>query len=186
MKKKLISIVVPSYNAEKYLNKGVRTFLHESLLDKIEIIIVNDGSIDHTAKIAERLKKQYPKTITVVHKENGGHGSTINKGIDIARGKYFCVVDADDWVHTDSLIKLVDFLKDSDSDLILTNCSIVDPAGNVTGHKMVPALPEGKTVNINDYLLKIKNVEMHNYCILYYYSVIQNVMSITFMLIKNM
>lgn len=117
---KILSITVPSYNAESYLLETIPTMLAISNLDKLEIIIVNDGSKDNTLSIANKLKSDYPENIVVVDKENGGHGSTINAGIRVATGKYFKVVDADDWVNTENLSALIDYLLTIDDDEVIS------------------------------------------------------------------
>ena len=117
---KLLTVTIPSYNVEKYLPETLPTFLDESILEKIEILIVNDGSKDNTQEIEEQFRAQYPDTIRVINKENGGHGSTINTGIECATGKYFRVVDGDDWVDSDAFVSYVQKLEDIDSDCILT------------------------------------------------------------------
>ena len=83
---KVLTITVPSYNAENYLLETIPTMLSVSNPEKLEIIIVNDGSKDNTLAVAQQLKENYPETIVIVDKENGGHGSTINSGIKIATG----------------------------------------------------------------------------------------------------
>lgn len=108
---KILTITVPSYNTEKYIDECMPFLLDDSIVDDIEILVVSDGSKDKTVEVATKWSEKYPQTIRVIEKENGGHGSTINRGILEARGKYFKVVDGDDWVKTDNLVKLVDFLK---------------------------------------------------------------------------
>lgn len=120
MNKKVLSIVVPSYNAEQYLPETIPTMLSISNLEKLEIIIVNDGSKDNTLDVAQQLKSKYPDTIVIINKENGGHGSTINAGIQIATGKYFKVVDADDWVESDNLSHLIEYLDSVDDDEVIS------------------------------------------------------------------
>ncbi|MGO4997456.1 glycosyltransferase [Oribacterium sp. Sow4_G1_1] len=121
---KLLTIVVPSYNASKYLDFNLQSFLCPSEPEKLEVIIVDDGSTDDTARIADAYHEKYPDTVKVVHKENGGHGSGINAGLRAATGKYFKVVDADDWVDHEALEKLLDYIAsfdaanaDTDSDI---------------------------------------------------------------------
>lgn len=118
---KILTITIPSYNVEKFLENTLNSFIDNSILNDIEVIIVDDGSKDSTAKIAKRYEEKYKGTFKLISKENGGHGSTINAGIKNATGKYFKVVDGDDWVNTEQLIELVRRLKDSDSDMIFTN-----------------------------------------------------------------
>ena len=101
----------------------------ESILtggEEIEIIIVNDGSTDRTSEIAHEYGKQYPDIIRVIDKENGGHGDAVNAGLDSARGKYFKVVDSDDWVDEESLQKILELLRnleeeDSQIDMLVSN-----------------------------------------------------------------
>ena len=107
---KLLSVVVPSYNASKYLDFNLRSFLRPSVPEKLEVIVVNDGSTDDTARIVDAYHEKYPDTVKVVHKENGGHGSGINAGLRAATGKYFKVVDADDWVDHEALERLLDYI----------------------------------------------------------------------------
>lgn len=94
--------------------------------NEIEIIIINDGSVDDTQKIAEEYQKNYPNMIKVIKQENGGHGEAVNTGLVNATGYYFKVVDSDDWVNENALRQVMDVLKnliiDRDiPDLIITN-----------------------------------------------------------------
>lgn len=106
---KYISFVVPSYNSQDYLERCVDTLIPDNT--DIEIIIVNDGSTDRTAEIADAYKEKYPDTVRVIHKKNGGHGSAVNAGLAAARGGYLKVVDSDDWLDDKELVKLLDQLK---------------------------------------------------------------------------
>lgn len=117
---KILTITVPSYNAENYLLETIPTMLSISNLEKLEIIIVNDGSKDNTLAVAQKLKENYPNTILIVDKENGGHGSTINAGIKIATGKYFKVIDADDWVEPNNLEQLIEYLSECNDDEVIS------------------------------------------------------------------
>ncbi|MDE5885513.1 MAG: glycosyltransferase family 2 protein [Oscillospiraceae bacterium] len=117
---KIFTVTIPSYNIEKYLDEILPTYLDERLLEDIELLIVNDGSKDSTAEIGKRYEEQYPGTVRLINKENGGHGSTINTGIKEASGRYFKVIDGDDWVDTEELVKFIAFLKTADTDIVLT------------------------------------------------------------------
>lgn len=121
---KYISFVVPSYNSEKYLNKCIDSLLYGG--EDVEIIIVNDGSIDRTLEIALEYQNKYPTIVKVVDQENGGHGSGINAGLKICEGLYFKCVDSDDWIDFDAYKKLIKAIKDNynkntNPDLYLTN-----------------------------------------------------------------
>lgn len=166
MENKILSIVVPAYNAEKFLKKGIPTFLDSRVKKDIEIIIVDDGAKDNTAKIADDFAIQNPECVTVIHKENGGHGSTINSGIDHARGEFFAVVDADDWVNTENFVRLIETIKKQRHiDMFLTNCEIVDEKGIVFDHEKIIGVPANQELKVNEYFQKIPRLYMHNYCI---------------------
>lgn len=120
MYKKVLSIAVPSYNAAHYLEETIPTMLSLSNLSDLEILIVNDGSTDNTLEVAEKLRVKFPNVIKVINKENGGHGSTINAAIPEATGKYFKVIDADDWVVSENLASLINYLKNCDDDEVIS------------------------------------------------------------------
>ncbi len=115
---KLLTITVPCYNSESYMEKCIDSLLPGG--DRVEIIIIDDGSKDRTGKIADCYAEKYPNIVRVIHQENGGHGEGINVGLDNATGKYFKVVDSDDWVSEDYLSYL-DKLSQLDVDLLITN-----------------------------------------------------------------
>ena len=94
---KLLSIAIPCYNSQNYMRNCIESLLPGG--DEVEIIIVNDGSKDDTAAIAEEYAAKYPGIVKAVHQENGGHGEAVNAGLRNATGLYFKVVDSDDWVN---------------------------------------------------------------------------------------
>ena len=102
---KLITFAVPSYNSAAYMQRCIDTLLTAG--EEAEIIIVNDGSADETAEIADAYAAQYPSIVRAVHKPNGGHGSGVNKGAELAQGLYYKVVDSDDWLDTGALAALL-------------------------------------------------------------------------------
>lgn len=102
---KLITFAIPSFNSEEYLHHAVDTIISGG--DDVEIIIINDGSTDNTAAIADDYACKYPSIVKVVHKENGGHGSGVNCGVERATGLYYKVVDSDDWVDEEALSALL-------------------------------------------------------------------------------
>lgn len=93
---KYITFAVPCYNSEAYLARCVESLLPGG--EDVEIILVNDGSTDRTPEIINTYAKKYPGIVRAVHKENGGHGSGVNIGLNLATGMYFKVVDSDDWL----------------------------------------------------------------------------------------
>ncbi len=126
--KKILSISIAAYNVENFIEKTLSSFIaDESTMDKLEVIVVNDGSSDNTAGIARKYVERYPKTFILIDKENGGYGSTINCSLQYATGKYFRTVDGDDWVDTKALMQFVHLLELCNSDMVLTKyCKITD------------------------------------------------------------
>ena len=93
--KKILTFAIPCYNSAEYMGKCIDSCLVAG--EDVEIIIVDDGSTkDNTWEIAQEYERRYPSIIRAIHKENGGHGSAVNTGIEHARGEYFKVVDSDD------------------------------------------------------------------------------------------
>lgn len=121
MNEKILSLSIASYNVEGCLRECIKSLLIDEIIDDIEIIIVDDGSKDETLNIAKEYESKYPNSVVVIAKENGGHGSTINASIEVANGKYYKVLDADDEVTKDGIVKLVNDLKKLDVDLILND-----------------------------------------------------------------
>ena len=105
---KLISFVVPCYNSQEYMRHCIDTLLPGG--DQIEILIVNDGSSDNTAAIADEYEKKYPDICRAIHHENKGHGGAVNTGIKNAKGIYLKVVDSDDWVNEYAYGEILDTL----------------------------------------------------------------------------
>ncbi|MGN0398295.1 MAG: glycosyltransferase family 2 protein [Candidatus Fimimorpha sp.] len=106
---KLLTIAIPCYNSQDYMEKCVQSLLPGG--DEVEIIIVDDGSKDLTPEIADRLAKEYPTIVRAIHQENGGHGEAVNTGIANASGKYFKVVDSDDWVNESAYEQILNLLR---------------------------------------------------------------------------
>lgn len=107
---KLLSIAIPCYNSSAYMQKCIDSLLPGG--EDVEIIIVNDGSKDNTLDIAEEYRERFPSIVKVVNKENGGHGSAVNSGLEHATGLYYKVVDSDDWVKQSAYIQILSKLKE--------------------------------------------------------------------------
>lgn len=121
---KLLSIVIPSYNAEKWMADCLESLLF-SFSDKLEIIVVNDGSTDKTSDIAHQYSSKYD-FIKVIDKENGGHGSGINVGLINATGLYFKVLDSDDHLDKDGLLNLINYIEKHLKDNNLPDVYVAD------------------------------------------------------------
>lgn len=124
--KKQLTIAVPAYNAQAYIRKCLGSMA--GLDGRLEVIVIDDGSTDDTAAIA----RSYGESVRVVSKPNGGHGSGINTAIGLASGRYFKVVDADDWIEEGSLKQLLDALERTDADAVITGYRTVNMSSGKT------------------------------------------------------
>ena len=118
MPKKLLTISIAAYNVEKYIANTLDSLIKSRYIDELEVLVIDDGSTDNTFKIANEYEKKFPNTIKVVHKKNGGYGSTVNYSLSVATGKYFKLLDGDDYFDYESLDGLVDEIRKSDVDII--------------------------------------------------------------------
>lgn len=121
---KLLSVAIPCYNSQDYMGNAIESLLEAG--EDIDIIVVDDGSTDDTALIADKYAEKYPDIIRVVHKPNGGHGSAVNAGIENAQGLYFKVLDSDDRLDPVVLGEVMDTLKfyskeEAPLDMLVTN-----------------------------------------------------------------
>ena len=107
---KLLSIAIPCYNSEAYMEKCIESLLKGG--EEVEILVINDGSSDRTAEIADAYAEKYPTIIKAIHQENGGHGEAVNAGIRNATGLYFKVVDSDDWVNEEAYKQILKTLEE--------------------------------------------------------------------------
>lgn len=123
---KTVSFIIPSYNSAHFLDKCIPSMLVPELLSRIEVIVVNDGSVDDTVAAAQKYCREYPDTVRLISQENKGHGGALNTGCAAARGKYLKVIDADDWVLTENLPDYVAFLSRCESDVVLTHHHTID------------------------------------------------------------
>ncbi len=117
---KLLTLAISAYNMQEYLGKCLDSVTRPDIPDTLEVIIVNDGSKDKTSEIAHQYEKRFNSIVRVIDKENGHYGSCINKALEVATGKYFRPLDADDWMNTDALVSLLSLLENNDNDLIVT------------------------------------------------------------------
>ena len=118
---KVLTISVAAYNVEAYIKENIESIVSSDARDDVEVLVVDDGGPDGTIEIAREYEAKYPGIVYAVHKENGGYGSVQNYSIAHAGGKYFKILDGDDWMDTEGLTKLVQYLKASDVDAVVTN-----------------------------------------------------------------
>ncbi|HDR4437495.1 glycosyl transferase [Bacillus thuringiensis serovar brasilensis] len=112
----LISLIIPVYNAEKFLPRCLDSVKNQTYND-LEIILVNDGSTDNSGLICDEYAKK-DKRFTVIHKENGGVSSARNVGLNVASGKYIGFVDPDDWIETTMFEKLYQLIEKNKADIV--------------------------------------------------------------------
>lgn len=119
-RQKLLTISIAAYNVEEYIREGLDSIVNASRMDEMEVFVVDDGGTDGTLEIAREYEEKYPETFHAVHKENGGYGSTVNYSIEHATGKYFKLLDGDDWFDSKNLGRFVDMLREADADAWVT------------------------------------------------------------------
>ena len=148
MGKKLLSIAIPSYNSEAYMAHAIESLLPGG--DEVEILVVNDGSKDRTAEIADEYERKYPGIVRAIHQENAGHGGAVMAGLRNATGTYFKVIDSDDWADAEAYPKVLETLRgfsapDQQIDMLISNY-IYDKVGATHKHvvRYHHALPQGR------------------------------------------
>ena len=146
MSEKILSISVAAYNVANYLPKLFEEFINCENRDRLDIIVVNDGSTDdgETLRVAKSYAEKYSGFIRVIDKTNGGHGSTINAGIENAVGKYFKPLDGDDWLDSKELDKLILRLIDCTADLVVCNHMFYYEKNNQTGFRVAGSTAAGR------------------------------------------
>ncbi|MCD4549519.1 glycosyltransferase family 2 protein [Schaalia sp. lx-260] len=150
----LLSVIVPSYNSQDYLGRAMQSLVGYG--DEVEVLIVNDGSTDETARIADQWAAQHPGRVRAIHQKNAGHGGALNAGIAHARGTHLKVVDSDDWVDRAAMQEVLRTLRtDRENgqilDLLVTNY-VYEKQGRA--HKAVikfrNVLPQGRVITWDD------------------------------------
>ena len=117
---KLLTVSVACYNVEAYLRQTLDSCVVPEIMDRLEVIVVNDGSEDGTAGVAMEYVRKWPGTFMLINKENGGYGSAFNASLKAASGRYFRLLDGDDWFDSDGLREFMAILEDARDDMIIT------------------------------------------------------------------
>ena len=133
----MISVIVPVYKVEKYLNKCVNSILGQTY-QNLEIILIDDGSPDNCGAICDAYAKKDSR-IEVIHKKNGGLSDARNSGLDIAKGDYIAFVDSDDYIHCEMIEKLLCSSKENDADISICSAQMVDEQNRALG--VLPVTP---------------------------------------------
>lgn len=121
----VLTVAVPTFNMEWCLAKNLRTYQDHRLFYRLEVLCVNNASEDSSKEIISSFCRETPEIYRLIDRKTDDYGAAINDAISCARGKYFRIVDADDWVNTEELIKLVDTLENGEADVVLTDYQIV-------------------------------------------------------------
>lgn len=152
--KELISVIVPVYNVEKYLDKCIDSIVHQTY-EELEIILVDDGSRDSSGELCNKWQRKDSR-IKVIHKENAGLGFARNSGLDIATGQYVLYIDSDDYISVNMIEKLYKKSKETQSDTVYCGLTRVFVDGSETP---VPAIYDNRSFTgdqiINDVLLEM-------------------------------
>ena len=125
----LITVVIPAYNVEKYIERCIKTVVNQTY-ENIEIILVDDGSPDNCPKICDKWAKK-DNRIIVIHKENGGLSDARNAGIDIAKGEYITFIDSDDYIEKDYVEFLYNMIKEDKTDLSICSHTVIYETGKI-------------------------------------------------------
>lgn len=149
---KLLTVVVPVYKVEKYINKCLDSLVvPDKQMERLEVLAVNDGTPDNSALMAKEYEKKYPQTFKVIDKENGGHGSAWNRGVAEATGKYIKFLDSDDWFDNEDFSKLINRLEVCTADVIFCNLDKHYQKQGYVRHLKLSELNDGEIMRIADY-----------------------------------
>lgn len=153
---KLLSIIIPTYNMEALLPRCLDSLLVKGALDRIEAMVVNDGSKDGSLAVANSYKERFRDSVTVIDKPNGNYGSTINAALPVAKGKFVKILDSDDWFDSDSLVRFLDKLESTDTDMVITHFSTINEDGSreITKYNVYGKEPYeyGRAYNLDEVL----------------------------------
>jgi glycosyltransferase involved in cell wall biosynthesis len=159
---KILSVSVAAYNVEKYIRQCLTPFADPKYSEILEVLVIDDGATDNTYEIAKEYENRYPSVFKVIHKENGGWGSTVNYGIRHAAGKYFKQLDGDDFFDKDNLDEYLEYLKNVDVDMVYTPFLLIDDNSGSVFRKMAwSELLQEKSYADIDHEIGELRLEMH-------------------------
>ena len=166
MPKKNLSVSIACYNLGSLIEECLDSFLKEKeVYDQLELLVVDDGSTDDiTVEKVKRYVEKYPSTVKLIQQKNSGPGATVNNGIKHATGKYFRMVDGDDWVDSDALKKLIQKLSKINSDMVVANYKTYsEKLGKITHIFKPNNLKNGKEIQLEDFEYDYNPpIRMHN------------------------
>lgn len=147
---KLLTVVVPSDNAGKYLKQILESCADERILDDLDVLIIDDGSMKRTAEIGKEYEEKYPQSFRLITRVNGGQGSAVNAGIEAGSGRYFKVIGDGEWINTPDFIKLLTKLKECEADYVITNYYEVDNQTKEETAETFPGLTQDKVIEFDE------------------------------------
>lgn len=160
---KILTLVIPTYNMEKYLRKCLDSLVvSQESMELLEVLIINDGSVDNSLSIAKEFVQRYPHTFRVIDKENGNYGSCVNRGLKESTGKYIKILDADDSFENKYFEEFIVFLKNIDVDLIISGYNKVNETGDVVERHSF-GFPSRTILDFREYctMASVKQIQMH-------------------------
>lgn len=153
---KILTVSVAAYNVRKTLAETLESLIVPEIMEKLEVYIINDGSTDNTMDVASMYNRLYPGTFYVIDKKNGGHGSTINTSLAHATGKYFKIVDGDDWVFSQNLSTFIEQLENTEADIVTTQFVEFYEQFDKSVTIDNALFKDGKTRNVDEFMGKRK------------------------------
>ncbi len=149
---KTLTISIAGYNVEKYIRETLDSLCLGTIIEDIEVFVVDDGGKDNSYEIAKEYEEKYPNSIHAVHKENGGWGSTVNYSIHHATGKYFRLLDGDDYFKSENLESYILELKKTEADLVYTPYRRFDDSTGKTVDTFDadPTLPRNRVIELSN------------------------------------
>lgn len=171
---KVLTVIIPTYNMEKFLSRCLNSLIidNDELLNMAEILVVIDGATDRSSEIAHSFEDKYSGVVRVIDKENGNYGSCINRGLAEALGKYVKVLDADDYFKKEEFEKYLALLSETNSDLVLNNCTKVDENDCRVGSFTIAGIAPRKEIAFASILKKAVWFQMH--CVAYRTDVVRS------------
>ena len=161
-KGKILSIIVPMYNMEQYIDQCLSSLIIGEGMEDLEVLVINDGSRDSSLSLARKYEQQYPQTYRVIDKENGNYGSCINRGLAECTGRYVRVLDADDYLETSNLAEFVRLLSCTELDMVFSDYNKVDGNGRFSRLVRNRRLHPDKTYSTRDLTRHRLYVFIHN------------------------
>ena len=164
MNKKILTVVVPVYKVEAYINKCLDSLVvPQDKMDRLEVIVVNDGTPDNSAEMAREYEKRFPGVFRIIDKENGGHGSAWNRGLKEAQGKYIRFLDSDDWFDNANFVRLLDRLETIDADIIFSDYNRVYLEDGRSVLYPINETPDNQTAETSDFNWPAQNMNVSNF-----------------------